>query len=299
MRYPSPTLGTLPLLISLRSLSPILAATLMPPRGRPTLVVLSLVTSSSARAGCCRPEALNSCIALEARPRRLAPHPTPLHPSVIPRDASPAAPTALARGVTQRSLERPLPRPPPLPRAHTASLRHSAPVSACRLGRSERGASPMLCSPATRCRPQVVRRRARLRRTTHRESVEAAVVPFRPGRLECSALPARRHRLRPAPPCTPKTKTPQKPHLHTWRASRPRPSSIWARPRLWRRSSRLRALPTAGECWQLASSLAGGVALIRLAHRAQEPAAPARRGRCGAAAPRHKASAAVPRPTAR
>ena len=47
VRYPSPTLGSLPLPISLRSLSPILAATFMPPRGRPTLVVLSLVTSSS------------------------------------------------------------------------------------------------------------------------------------------------------------------------------------------------------------------------------------------------------------
>ena len=47
VRYPSPTLGSLPLPISLRSLSPILAATFMPPRGRPTLVVLSLVISSS------------------------------------------------------------------------------------------------------------------------------------------------------------------------------------------------------------------------------------------------------------
>ena len=43
----APTLGRLPLSISLRSLSPILAATFMPPRGRPTLVVLSLVASSS------------------------------------------------------------------------------------------------------------------------------------------------------------------------------------------------------------------------------------------------------------
>ena len=41
VRYPSPTLGSLPLPIPLRSLSPILAATFMPPRGRPTLVVLS------------------------------------------------------------------------------------------------------------------------------------------------------------------------------------------------------------------------------------------------------------------
>ena len=48
VRYPSPTLGSLPLPISLRSLSLILAATFMPPRGRPTLVVLSLVTSSVA-----------------------------------------------------------------------------------------------------------------------------------------------------------------------------------------------------------------------------------------------------------
>ena len=41
------TLGRPPLPISLRSLSPILAATFMPPRGRPLLVVLSLVASSS------------------------------------------------------------------------------------------------------------------------------------------------------------------------------------------------------------------------------------------------------------
>ena len=41
VRYPSPTLGSLPLPISLRSLSPILAATFMPPRGRPTLVVVA------------------------------------------------------------------------------------------------------------------------------------------------------------------------------------------------------------------------------------------------------------------
>merc|ERR1712086_709328 len=47
VRFPSPTLGSLPLPISLRSLSPLLAATFMPPRGRPTLVVLSLVISSS------------------------------------------------------------------------------------------------------------------------------------------------------------------------------------------------------------------------------------------------------------
>ena len=43
----APTLGRLPLPISLRSLSPILAATLMPPRGLPTLVVLPPVASSS------------------------------------------------------------------------------------------------------------------------------------------------------------------------------------------------------------------------------------------------------------
>ena len=40
-------LGRLPLPISLRSLSPILAATLMPPRGLPTLDVLPPVASSS------------------------------------------------------------------------------------------------------------------------------------------------------------------------------------------------------------------------------------------------------------
>merc|ERR1711935_629099 len=47
VRYPSPTLGRLPLPISLRSPSPILAATFMPPRGLPTLVVLPPVASSS------------------------------------------------------------------------------------------------------------------------------------------------------------------------------------------------------------------------------------------------------------
>ena len=44
-----PPLSNFP--ISLRSLSPILAATFMPPRGRPTLVVLSLVAFSQCSQG--------------------------------------------------------------------------------------------------------------------------------------------------------------------------------------------------------------------------------------------------------
>ena len=72
VRQPSPTLGSLPLPISLRSLSPILAATLMPPRGRPTLVVLSLVTSSSvatlSSASSCDAAAACRSLALAASP---------------------------------------------------------------------------------------------------------------------------------------------------------------------------------------------------------------------------------------
>ena len=47
LAVPSPTLGRLPLPISLRSLSPILAAPLMPPRGLPTLVAPPPIASSS------------------------------------------------------------------------------------------------------------------------------------------------------------------------------------------------------------------------------------------------------------
>jgi len=53
----APTLGRPPLPnpISLRSLSPIRAATFMPPRGRPLLVVLSLVASSPVASPSSRP----------------------------------------------------------------------------------------------------------------------------------------------------------------------------------------------------------------------------------------------------
>ena len=73
VRYPSPTLGSLPLPISLRSLSPILAATFMPPRGRPTLVVLSLVISSSVAsfpsASSCDAAACRSLVLAASLPR--------------------------------------------------------------------------------------------------------------------------------------------------------------------------------------------------------------------------------------
>merc|ERR1712086_1193070 len=59
-----PTLGRLPLSISLRSPSPILAATFMPPRGRPTLVVLPPVASSSVAS-------LSSVCLILRRRRRL------------------------------------------------------------------------------------------------------------------------------------------------------------------------------------------------------------------------------------
>ena len=72
MRYPSPTLGSLPLPISLRSLSPLLAATFMPPRGRPTLVVLPPVASSSvaslSSASSCDAAAACRSLALAASP---------------------------------------------------------------------------------------------------------------------------------------------------------------------------------------------------------------------------------------
>ena len=58
-----PGLGRLPLPISLRSPSPILAATFMPPRGRPTLVVLPPVNSSSVASL----SSTSSCCAAAAR----------------------------------------------------------------------------------------------------------------------------------------------------------------------------------------------------------------------------------------
>ena len=75
MRYPSPTLGCLPLPISLRSLSPTLAATFMPPRGRPTLVVLSLVTSSSVASF----SSASSCDAAACRSLASEPQRVPVH----------------------------------------------------------------------------------------------------------------------------------------------------------------------------------------------------------------------------
>ena len=66
------TLGRLPLSISLRSPSPILAATFMPPRGRPTLVVLPPVASSSvaslSSASSCDAAAACRSLALPAFP---------------------------------------------------------------------------------------------------------------------------------------------------------------------------------------------------------------------------------------
>ena len=63
-----PPLGSLPLRISFRSLSPLLAATFMPPRGRPTLVGLSLVTSSSVASF----SSVSSCDAAACRSLVLA-----------------------------------------------------------------------------------------------------------------------------------------------------------------------------------------------------------------------------------
>ena len=94
VRYPSPTLGSLPLPISLRSLSPILAATFMPPRGRPTLVVLSLVTSSSdalfsSASSCdvatCRSLVLAASFACRRNSVLLAAYPGPSSQSSSPR----------------------------------------------------------------------------------------------------------------------------------------------------------------------------------------------------------------------
>ena len=72
IRHLPTTLGRLPLPISLRSLSPILAATLMPPRGLPTLVVLPPVASSSvaplSSASFCSATAACRSLALAASP---------------------------------------------------------------------------------------------------------------------------------------------------------------------------------------------------------------------------------------
>ena len=90
MRYSRrPPLGVrLFLPISLRSLSPILAATFMLPRGRPTLVVLSLVASSSVAslssasscdgAAACRSLALAASLAFRRSSALLAAYYWPL-----------------------------------------------------------------------------------------------------------------------------------------------------------------------------------------------------------------------------
>merc|ERR1712127_466720 len=94
VRYPSPTLGSLPLPISLRSLSPLLAAIFMPPRGRPTLVVLSLVISSSVAsfssasscdAAACRSLVLAASFAFRRNSVLLAAYPGPSSLSSSPR----------------------------------------------------------------------------------------------------------------------------------------------------------------------------------------------------------------------
>merc|ERR1711935_1200266 len=95
VRYPSPTLGRPPLPISLRSLSPILAATFVPPRGLPLLVVLSLVASSSvaslssasfcAAAAACRSLALAASCAFRRSSALLAAYPGPSSLSSSPR----------------------------------------------------------------------------------------------------------------------------------------------------------------------------------------------------------------------
>jgi len=67
--------------LSSQSLSPTLAATFMPPRGRPTLVVLSLVASSSVAS-------LSSASSCDARPPPADPLPSRLLP---PLGATPAS----------------------------------------------------------------------------------------------------------------------------------------------------------------------------------------------------------------
>ena len=65
-------IGRLPLPISLRIPSPILAATFMPPRGRPTLVILPPIASSSvaplSSASFCSATAACRPLALAASP---------------------------------------------------------------------------------------------------------------------------------------------------------------------------------------------------------------------------------------
>merc|ERR1712086_159795 len=94
VRFPSPTLGSLPLPISFRSLSPLLAATFTPPRGRPTLVVLSLVASSSVAslssasscaAAACRSLVLAASFAFWRNSVLLAAYPGPSSLSSSPR----------------------------------------------------------------------------------------------------------------------------------------------------------------------------------------------------------------------
>merc|ERR1712086_317121 len=94
VRWPSPTLGSLPLPISFRSLSPLLAATFTPPRGRPTLVVLSLVASSSVAslssasscaAAACRSLVLAASFAFWRNSVLLAAYPGPSSLSSSPR----------------------------------------------------------------------------------------------------------------------------------------------------------------------------------------------------------------------
>ena len=84
--------GSLPLRISFRSLSPLLAATFMPPRGRPTLVVLSLVISSSVAsfssasscaAAACRSLVLSASFAFRRSSALLAAYPAAT--STLPR----------------------------------------------------------------------------------------------------------------------------------------------------------------------------------------------------------------------
>merc|ERR1711935_130404 len=90
-----PPLGVRLFLISLRSPSPILASTFVPPRGRPLLVVLPLVASSSAAslssasscdaAAACRSLALAASLAFRRSSALLAAYPGPSSLSSSPR----------------------------------------------------------------------------------------------------------------------------------------------------------------------------------------------------------------------
>merc|ERR1712086_755543 len=104
VRFPSPTLGSLPLPISLRSLSPLLAATFIPPRGRPTLVVLSLVifssvasfsSASSCDAAAGRSLVLAASFAFRRNSVLLAAYPGPSYPGPSSLSSSPRARTSL------------------------------------------------------------------------------------------------------------------------------------------------------------------------------------------------------------